>query len=76
MTSDFLNKAKTQFQYFKMLGEKKNQLNDELLFTQFNEEINSIVTIEKHLLRNINSLWIDFLISSPRQKSLRFQVIK
>ena len=46
MTNDFLDSAKKQFEYYKILGEKTfSQLTDEQLFRQLSEESNSIATI-------------------------------
>ncbi len=62
MTTDYLDSAKKQFQYYKMLGEKTfEQLEDDKLFLQFNEDSNSIATIVKHLWGNMLSRWTDFL---------------
>lgn len=62
ITNDFLNSAKKQFEYYKILGEKTFlQLTDEQLFIQLNEESNSIATIVKHLWGNMLSRWTDFL---------------
>ena len=61
MTNDFLDSAKKQFEYYKMLAEKTfSQLTDEQLFQQVNEESNSIATIVKHLWGNMLSRWTDF----------------
>ena len=50
MTNDFLDIAKKQFKYYKMLGDKTFlQLTDDQLFRQLNEESNSIAPIVKHL---------------------------
>ena len=50
MPNDFLDSAKKQFEYYKMLGEKTfSQLSDEQLFKQFNEESNSIAVSYTHL---------------------------
>ena len=46
MKNDFLDSAKKQFEYYKILGEKTfAQLSDEQLFWQYNEERNSIATV-------------------------------
>lgn len=69
MTSDFLNSAIKQFEYYKMLGEKTfNQLTDEQLIIQLNEESNSIATIVKHLHGNMLSRWTDFLTTDGEKE--------
>lgn len=60
--NDFIESARKQFEYYKMLGDKAmQQLSDEQLFWSFNEESNSIATIVKHLWGNMLSRWTDFL---------------
>lgn len=62
--NDYLDSAKKQFEYYKMLGEKTfAQVSDEALFWQYNEESNSIAIIVKHLWGNMMSRWTDFLTS-------------
>lgn len=62
--SHFLESAKKQFLYYKILGEKAiHQLEDEQLFVALNEDTNSIATIVKHLHGNMLSRWTDFLTS-------------
>ena len=78
MTNDFLDSAKKQFEYYKMLGEKTfAQLTDEQLFVQLNEESNSIATIVKHLRGNMLSRWTDFLTTDGekewRQRDAEFE---
>ena len=78
MTNDFLDSAKKQFEYYKMLGEKTFvQLKDEQLFVQLNEESNSISTIVKHLRGNMLSRWTDFLTTDGekewRQRDAEFE---
>jgi len=69
MTNDFLDSAKKQFEYYKMLGEKTFlQLTDEQLFTQLNKESNSIATIVKHLWGNMLSRWTDFLTTDGEKE--------
>ncbi|MEO6820275.1 MAG: DUF1572 family protein [Ginsengibacter sp.] len=64
MTNSYLESAKKQFEYYKILGEKTfGQLSDEQLFWQYNENSNSIGTIVKHLWGNMLSRWTDFLTS-------------
>ncbi|WP_028525311.1 DUF1572 family protein [Runella limosa] len=60
--NDFIESARKQFEYYKMLGDKAmQQLSDEQLFWSFNEESNSIATIVKHLWGNMLSRWTNFL---------------
>lgn len=69
MTTDYLDSAKKQFEYYKMLGEKTfSQLPDEKLFWTFNEESNSIATIVKHLHGNMMSRWTDFLTTDGEKE--------
>ena len=71
MTTDYLESAKKQFQYYKMLGEKAMaQVPEEKLFWQYNQESNSIATIVKHLWGNMRSRFTDFLITDG-EKELR-----
>jgi len=61
MSNDYMESAKKQFEYYKMLGEKTfAQLTDEQLFWQYNQESNSIAAIVKHLWGNMMSRWTDF----------------
>lgn len=65
----YLESAKKQFQYYKMLGEKTfSQLSDEQLFIQINSESNSIAIIVKHLWGNMLSRWTDFLTSDGEKE--------
>ena len=67
--NDFLDSAKKQFEYYKMLGEKTfAQLSDEQLFWQYNQESNSIAAIVKHLCGNMLSRWTDFLITDGEKE--------
>lgn len=69
MTSDYLESAKKQFEYYKMLGEKTfSQVSDDKLFWQYNEDSNSIATIVKHLWGNMLSRWTDFLTSDGEKE--------
>ncbi len=62
MSSNYLDSAIKQFQYYKLLGEKTiAQLSDEDLLWQYNIESNSISIIVKHLWGNMRSRWTDFL---------------
>ncbi len=62
MINNYLDSARKQFEYYKMLGDKTfSQLADDQLFIQYNEESNSIAAIVKHLWGNMLSRWTDFL---------------
>jgi Protein of unknown function (DUF1572) len=66
---DYLESAKKQFEYYKMLGEKTfAQLTDEQLFWQANQESNSVATIVKHLWGNMMSRWTDFLTTDGEKE--------
>lgn len=70
MESDFLESAKKQFEYYKLLGDKTfEQLSDDALFWQYNPECNSIGMIVKHLYGNMLSRWTDFLTSDGEKES-------
>ena len=50
------------FRYYKKLAEGAiEQVSDEELFTAFDEEMNSIAIIVKHMAGNMRSRWTDFL---------------
>lgn len=69
MTNAYLESAKKQFEYYKMLGEKTfSQLSDDKLFWQYNEGSNSIATIVKHLWGNMMSRWTDFRTSDGEKE--------
>lgn len=64
MNSEYLESAKKQFEYYKLLGEKTfDQLSEEKMFFKYNEDSNSIAVIIKHLHGNMLSRWKDFLTS-------------
>ena len=65
----YLDSAKKQFEYYKLLGEKTfSQLTDEQLFFQATSESNSIATIVKHLWGNMLSRWTDFLTTDGEKE--------
>ncbi len=69
MKNDFLDSARKQFEYYKMLGDKTfSQVQDDKLFWQYNEDSNSIATIVKHLSGNMLSRWTDFLTSDGEKE--------
>ena len=62
MQTDYLKSAISQFEYYKLLGDKTlAQLPDEALFWQYNAESNSIAMIVKHLWGNMMSRWTGLL---------------
>lgn len=64
MERDYLESARKQFEYYKLLGDRTfAQVSDEHLFFQFHEDSNSIATLVKHLWGNMMSRWTDFLDS-------------
>lgn len=67
--TDFIQSARKQFEYYKMLGEKTfEQVPDEGLFWQYNSASNSIGTTVKHLWGNMMSRWTDFLTSDGEKE--------
>ncbi len=69
MQSNYLESAKKQFEYYKLLGDKTLALlPEETLFWQYNEESNSIATIVKHLHGNMLSRWTDFLTTDGEKE--------
>lgn len=65
----YLESAKKEFEYYKLLGEKTfSQLTDEQLFIEANSESNSIATIVKHLCGNMLSRWTDFLTTDGEKE--------
>jgi hypothetical protein len=65
----YLESAKKQFLYYKILGEKAmEQIESEQLFVSINEDTNSIATIVKHLSGNMLSRWTDFLTSDGEKE--------
>lgn len=69
MNTDYLESAKKQFEYYKMLGDKTiAQLPDDKLFWQYNEESNSIAIIINHLSGNMLSRWTDIFTSDGEKE--------
>ena len=65
----YLESAKKEFGYYKLLGEKTfSQLTDEQLLIEANSESNSIATIVKHLRGNMLSRWTDFLTTDGEKE--------
>jgi hypothetical protein len=72
MTNDYLDSAKKQFEYYKMLGEKAiaqvADVSESKLFWQYNNEANSIAMIVKHLWGNMLSRWTGFLTTDGEKE--------
>ena len=69
MSTEHIESARKQFEYYKLLGEKTfDQLSDEQLFLQYNAETNSVGTIVKHLVGNMLSRWTDFLTTDGEKE--------
>lgn len=69
MYADYLESAKKQFEYYKMIGDRSiAQLPDDKLFWKYNDESNSIAIIINHLSGNMLSRWTDFLTSDGEKK--------
>jgi len=69
MTSNYLDSAIKQFEYYKLLGEKTiSQLTEQQLFSQYNLESNSVAIIINHLSGNMLSRWTDFLITDGEKE--------
>jgi hypothetical protein len=69
MNAEYLNSARKQFEYYKLLGDKTfEQLNEEKLFYKFNDDSNSIAVIIQHLHGNMLSRWTDFLTSDGEKE--------
>lgn len=65
----YLESAKKQFLYYKMLGEKAiEQLEPKQLFIAVNDDTNSIATIIKHISGNMLSRWTDFLTTDGEKE--------
>ena len=76
--SIYLESAKKQFAFYKLLAEKTfDQIPEEKLFWQYNAESNSMATIVKHLWGNMLSRWTDFLTTDGekewRQRDAEFE---
>ena len=69
MNIGYIENAKKQFGYYKMLGEKTiAQVVDDGLFWKYNEESNSIATVVKHLWGNMLSRWTNFLTTDGEKQ--------
>jgi hypothetical protein len=60
MYTTYLSSAVAQFNAYRSLGEKAmGQMQDDMLFWQYNPESNSVAIIVKHLAGNMLSRWTD-----------------
>jgi hypothetical protein len=60
MYTTYLSSAVAQFNAYRSLGERAmSQMQDEMLFWQYNPESNSVAIIVKHLAGNMVSRWTD-----------------
>lgn len=80
MKESYLNSIESQFQYYKLLGEKCfDQLDDKDILWQYNSESNSIAIIVNHLWGNMMSRWTDFLTTDGekewRKRDLEFESV-
>lgn len=67
---EYLESAKKQFEYYKMLGDKTfAQIQDEKLFFKYNDDSNSIAIIVQHLWGNMLSRWTDFLTTDGEKQT-------
>ncbi len=67
---NYLTFSKKQFAQYKLLAEKAiAQIDDENLFTQVNNESNSIAIIIQHMAGNMLSRWTDFLTTDGEKES-------
>ncbi len=67
--NEYILSARSQFEYYKLLGEKTMaRLDDEELNWQYNEESNSIAMIVKHMWGNMLSRWTDFLTTDGEKE--------
>lgn len=78
MDINYLESAKKQFEYYKMLGDKTfAQIPNEKMFWKFNDESNNIGIIVKHLSGNMLSRWTNLLNSDGekewRQRDAEFE---
>ncbi|HEX4284915.1 MAG TPA: DUF1572 domain-containing protein [Terracidiphilus sp.] len=63
-TTSYIEDSIGVFRYYKKLAERAmEQVGDEQLFTALDQEANSMAIIVKHMVGNMRSRWIDFLIA-------------
>ena len=64
LTTSYLRDSLSLFRYYKKLTERAmEQVSDEQLFAVLDGEMNSIAIVVKHLVGNMRSRWMDFLVS-------------
>ena len=69
MEKSYLESAKKQFEYYKLLGDRSfAQLDDAQLFWKSDAEANSIAIIVQHLWGNMLSRWTDFFTSDGEKE--------
>ena len=63
-TTSYLRDSLSLFRYYKKLTERAmEQVSDEQLVAVLDGEMNSIAIVVKHLVGNMRSRWMDFLVS-------------
>jgi hypothetical protein len=77
---EFLESAKKQFAYYKLLGDKcLERLNETQLQQVLNDNSNSMVMIVQHLHGNMMSRWTDFLTTDgekeTRNRDMEFEIL-
>ena len=69
LTTSYLRDSISLFHYYKKLTERAmEQVSDEQLVTVLDGEMNSIAIIVKHLVGNMRSRWMDFLVSDGEKR--------
>jgi hypothetical protein len=64
LTTSYLRDSLSLFRYYKELTERAmEQVSDEQLVAVLDGEMNSIAIVVKHLVGNMRSRWMDFLVS-------------
>ena len=64
-----LNNVKKQYQFYRQLGERAMaQVDDEALFWQGGDDVNSIAILVGHIAGNMRSRWTDFLTSDGEKE--------
>ena len=63
-STSYIEDSLSLFRFYKQLAERAmDQVSDQQLFEAFDEEMNSIAIITKHMAGNMRSRWTDFLTS-------------
>lgn len=78
--TNYLESARKQFEYYKLLGDRTfQQLEEQDLFRRADPDSNSIAVIVQHLWGNMLSRWTDFLTSDGekewRERDLEFAAV-